>query len=565
MNSYRAFNIDALGFSHLSSGLPKQDNTLSNVSDAYAIAAVADGHGSPQYIRSDRGSAFAVEVCVNLLTDMFTRGVDAKRNAEKLKRFIKRDWDKKVVEDFAANPLTLEEDNRLRAAIDSESDGQRRAKISNYLKAFQSGEKIQKAYGSTLIATASCDACVMGIHIGDGTCVAFYEDGTCDQPIPIDSRNMASTTSSLCNDDPGCRVYFFDRKPIAVFVASDGLDDSYGQGEQLCNFYRRVCMELARNDEEYIQVLQSNLAKISEMGSKDDMSIAGIYDLEALKRILPIMEKRLSCGRLKHERNILEETNGGISPYSLESKRKKCERAQEMWSEAEEENKTILKKLKEIKDKIFGYKRKFNYDDPDEVQKRLSFIDEQKRRYEIRQAEILKDINEAERKLKAHKSEYATVTASLEQAQKEKDRFHREYEDYRACHTDEQSIGEKSRTIADQVEQAKQDATDKEVAYQNALTTYNNAQTRKKELDEQIQRLEEEIQKAVESLQPISEIVEPTSVQEKEPETSDVDVKAESIEPSEPELVSNKTDSGNSLLDADIVSMLDNNSRRNES
>lgn len=70
---------------------------------------------------------------------------------------------------------------------------------------------------------------------------------------------------------------------------------------------------------------------------------------------------------------------------------------------------------------------------------------------------------------------------------------------------------------------------------------------------------------AVESLQPISEIVEPTSVQEKEPETSDVDVKAESIEPSEPELVSNKTDSGNSLLDADIVSMLDNNSRRNES
>lgn len=134
MNSYRAFNIDALGFSHLSSGLPKQDNTLSNVSDAYAIAAVADGHGSPQYIRSDHGSAFAVEVCVNLLTDMFTRGVDAKRNAEKLKRFIKRDWDKKVVEDFAANPLTLEEDNRLRAAIDSESDGQRRAKISNYLR-----------------------------------------------------------------------------------------------------------------------------------------------------------------------------------------------------------------------------------------------------------------------------------------------------------------------------------------------------------------------------------------------------------------------------------------------
>ena len=195
----------------------------------------------------------------------------------------------------------------------------------------------------------------------------------------------------------------------------------------------------------------------------------------------------------------------------------------------------------------------------------MSFLDEQEHRHRIRQAEILKDISEAEAKLKAHKSEYATVTASLEQAQREKDRFHREYEDYRVCHTDEQTIGEKSRTIADQVEQAKQDATAKEVAYQNALTTYNNAQTRKTELDEQIQRLEEEIQKAVESLPPIPEVVEPTPVREKEAEVSDVDVKDKSIEPSEPESVLDKTGSGDSLIDADIMFMLDNNSRKNES
>lgn len=565
MNSYKAFNIEECGFSHLASGLPKQDNSRSVMNADYSIATIADGHGSSQYIRSDRGSKFAVDICVNLISDLFTKGKDARKNVEKIKYFIKHSWDKKVLEDFSENPLTLEEENRLKAAIDSESDEYRRAKVSNYLKAFQSNKKIQKAYGSTLIAVASCDAYVMGIHIGDGTCVAFYEDGACNQPIPTDNRNVASTTSSLCNDDPGCRVYFFDRKPIAVFVASDGLDDSYGQGEQLYNFYRKVCINLAYDDERCIQELQSSLAKISKMGSKDDMSIAGIYDIEALRKIFSVMKKRLICGQFKHELNILEETNGGVSQFSLDARKDDWERAKKTKQELEDKSKTIGQRLNEILEKILKHKRNFNYDDPDEVQKRMSFLDEQEHRHRIRQAEILKDISEAEAKLKAHKSEYATVTASLEQAQKEKDRFHREYEDYRACHTDEQSIGEKSRTIADQVEQAKQDATDKEVAYQNALTTYNNAQTRKKELDEQIQRLEEEIQKAVESLQPISEIVEPTSVQEKEPETSDVDVKAESIEPSEPELVSNKTDSGNSLLDADIVSMLDNNSRRNES
>ena len=76
MNSYKAFNIEECGFSHLASGLPKQDNSRSVMNADYSIATIADGHGSSQYIRSDRGSKFAVDICVNLISDLFTKGKD---------------------------------------------------------------------------------------------------------------------------------------------------------------------------------------------------------------------------------------------------------------------------------------------------------------------------------------------------------------------------------------------------------------------------------------------------------------------------------------------------------
>ena len=53
------FQSKCQGYSHIKSDLECQDSTLVKKTEKYAIAVVADGHGSASYFRSSRGSLFA--------------------------------------------------------------------------------------------------------------------------------------------------------------------------------------------------------------------------------------------------------------------------------------------------------------------------------------------------------------------------------------------------------------------------------------------------------------------------------------------------------------------------
>ncbi len=227
MRTYKVFNVDERGYSHLVNNLPKQDYSYSEVCDEYALAVISDGHGSPQYFRSDRGAELAIEASVDILKGFIAHAtnVESLKNQLLLKKKIKEKWDSLVIDDYIKNPFTQEELDTLAEITEKEIDTRTRQKLMDYLSIYQLGQNVRKAYGCTLIAVACFKGYTLGIHIGDGTCAAFYPDGSCDQPIPNDPRNMANTTGSLSNDDTGCRVHFFEREPMAVFVASDGIDD----------------------------------------------------------------------------------------------------------------------------------------------------------------------------------------------------------------------------------------------------------------------------------------------------------------------------------------------------
>ena len=500
MNIYKSFNVHERGFSHISSGLPRQDNSYSFSCTDYAIAIIADGHGSPQYLRSDIGSELAVKVCADLLSNLISRKKDAKKNAENIKRFIKRDWDIAVSEHYSSNPFTAEELSVLESKITEEDEPRRKSKMTQYLSCFKEGKFIQKAYGSTLIAVASCDEYTLGVHIGDGTCVAFYEDGSCDQPIPADKNNMANIAGSLCNDDTGCRVYFFDKKPIALFVASDGLDDSYGQGEQLYNFYRQVCLKIALQGEEYIKALQENLSVISEKGSKDDMSIAGLYNEELLKLLSPIIQKRLACGKLKYQLYSLQETNGGVSEYSLKAKEAKFKKAQEEHARCEKEKHSLMGKLNAIKQKIFGLKALFNFDDPDAVREKLKKFESQSQQYQSKLTWLEKKLRTLGLQMAKLESDSQDISSKLDRVESERDQFMKAYEQYQASHVDEQTISDQQRLAEDQCTASAAAEKEREEDYLAALTSFNNAQDRKKELSEQIDQIEMEIMQEINAL-----------------------------------------------------------------
>ena len=61
MKSYSSFAYSSIGENHIKKGIVCQDSSLNVTNSRYSFAATADGHGSLCYLRTDRGSEYAVD------------------------------------------------------------------------------------------------------------------------------------------------------------------------------------------------------------------------------------------------------------------------------------------------------------------------------------------------------------------------------------------------------------------------------------------------------------------------------------------------------------------------
>ena len=317
MGIYRAFSLSTEGASHKIHNIPCQDAALDNDAggtdgegDAgISIIVVADGHGSPQYFRSDIGSRFAAEIAMNGITELHRQcpcvpealadrdGREGWSILDRLARHIISSWYTRVSDDELASPIA--NDDRL---IDIDS-------IYRYQYLDDPDRQFfTHAYGSTLIVAAMTDEYWFGMQIGDGKCVVLYDDGTWDQPIPWDDECFLNITTSICDDGAIDEFrYWFGRrdkngaiseyrfgidgqnkdmmninahKPVAIFIATDGVDDSfpiYENDKHLVNLYRNIMLKYADIGYDITKEQINDLAKkMAEQGSRDDVSIAGI-------------------------------------------------------------------------------------------------------------------------------------------------------------------------------------------------------------------------------------------------------------------------------------------------
>lgn len=76
------FQSKCQGYSHIKSDLECQDSTLVKKTEKYAIAVVADGHGSASYFRSSRGSLFATEAAITAIEELLETILSDKRNMD---------------------------------------------------------------------------------------------------------------------------------------------------------------------------------------------------------------------------------------------------------------------------------------------------------------------------------------------------------------------------------------------------------------------------------------------------------------------------------------------------
>jgi len=279
-SSLFAFNCCCQGASHIKNGTVCQDFAASTYGEKYAVAVVCDGHGGDVYFRSDAGARFAVETAMESIQTFMRECIqkskfreqvknESDRLLQQLEKNILYKWNNKIEQHLLENPLT---ENELGKLTDAD-----RKKIE------QPDYRRSKIYGTTLIAIVVYPPHFWyGVHIGDGKCVALFDDDTFVQPIPWDDQCFLNTTTSMC--DANALENFrhclhIDRFPVGLFVGSDGVDDSFKGDGDLHGFYRELMRSILENGKEKaIEEIRSSLPVISQRGSQDDISVAGIIN-----------------------------------------------------------------------------------------------------------------------------------------------------------------------------------------------------------------------------------------------------------------------------------------------
>lgn len=285
MNNYSSFSHTFTGFMHIKNNIVCQDYSMSCDYAKYSFISVADGHGSPQYLRTDRGARFAVESakeCVEEFMELMD-GAEILFNTEKKRRMllsllwknVVSLWYDKVVNDYMRNPFTEDE---LNSIPDELAEYRNFYKLGYYLM----------AYGTTLEFFVLSKNFAFGAQIGDGKCVIVADDGSAYGPIADDPVCHGNVTSSMCQDDANtaARFCYFEKDaiPPAIFIGTDGVDKSCWNEEQLYDFYRKIAIRFADSDfMETNRYLEKYLPEISETGVGDDISCAGIINISMLK------------------------------------------------------------------------------------------------------------------------------------------------------------------------------------------------------------------------------------------------------------------------------------------
>lgn len=337
MKDTGCFSIYRQGASHKKAPeKPCQDHALHRVSDEFDIIALSDGHGSDKYFRSHYGAEIATAVMADTL-ETFCRDADfgmllgdadfiqvgkaaeageAPNRLEHVMRHVCRHicslWHRKIEEHWNASPLTPEETDFLKS---THSGG-----VSLYDYYFDTEGKprlshLPSAYGCTLFGVAeTAGGFWVALHIGDGKCVAFDDDGNWSEPIPWDDDCFLNITTSMSSPGDTANLFRYcigRKRPAAIFVASDGMDDSYTPMETLAFEYAMLFVShLAFNGPEKTEPqIGGWLDEISTRYSRDDMSVAYIVWPGKLRnllngftaRLLPEVERKMEEAFLEVE------------------------------------------------------------------------------------------------------------------------------------------------------------------------------------------------------------------------------------------------------------------------
>lgn len=407
-------NFSCQGESHKATDKVCQDFSLTKHSDGVGIAIVCDGHGGERYFRSNIGAQYAAEISLDAVSFLvYNKGdelfegtpytavgpMDSIEDVGELNKVdnafhrlfssIIYNWNEKIKKHAKENDLTEWEINNV---------------PKKYLDEFKSANNLEKQYGCTLMVYVQTEKYWFAFHLGDGKCLTFQDEPIWKEPIPWDERCFLNRTTSLCDSNAIEEFrYCYQGNgtfPSAVFLGSDGIDDSFGETENMANFYIQVLKMLAKEGtEKTLETLKEDLPQLSKKGSKDDMSIACVFNLEEVKNNLN--------NYIYHQINMIGDQLNDIEKKIISLKARK----ESLMNFADEKSKIdydyAVKDIKTAKDNRIKLAERYNKlaeELPEGIVRYYQIEDEDDRRKEKSKRNKTK-----ERKIKGRKSNQVKV------------------------------------------------------------------------------------------------------------------------------------------------------------
>lgn len=271
---FKGFSHSVKGASHEKTGLVCQDSSAYQVGERYAVAVVADGHGSKKHFRSNIGSKAAVEAVLETVGRFYEQPEEFEKNFPANHKSIMINMEKQVISIWNSKVMQHLKENPVTAAEKA---------------AFEPGEFEQISpesyYGTTLIAAVAGVDFTFGFQIGDGSLVAVFEDGEASMLMDYEESNPANITASMCNANAASMFdhFYVEHKPIfALFVSTDGLYTSFGCDDDFLAYHTIIASQLS-DIKVFETAVIKNLKKRSQHGTEDDVSLSCVYNTELLK------------------------------------------------------------------------------------------------------------------------------------------------------------------------------------------------------------------------------------------------------------------------------------------
>jgi serine/threonine protein phosphatase PrpC len=262
------------GASHIAAERPNQDalKIARFDSGTTVVAAVADGHGGANYIRSEVGSRLAVTVATEELHSLL------QLPAKRLLAFHRTE-----LEDILANRIVRRWLDRV---------GKHNLKHPFCDAELATTPALQQdatlAYGTTLLAAAANDRVALFVQIGDGDILTVSPRGGVSRPFERDPRLIGNETVSLCLPDAARQVRVglkalnredYDSIPVLILLSTDGYSNCFKDENAFAQVGKDYLdlLEASNGTMVVRKNLRTWLRQASDQYSRDDITVAMLY------------------------------------------------------------------------------------------------------------------------------------------------------------------------------------------------------------------------------------------------------------------------------------------------